>query len=810
MLRVKETELDKYIEYDSENRGRVLKVGEGFVLISGMREANLGELIWFPQSSRRGFSQGLVFNVADDCIAAVLLVDEKHVSEGFLALRLYKLPSLKVGFETNGRILNAVGVMVGGSKNNKNETRKNHLYSFLAYKIFAMRWPIVLASKTNVLWAHYQVFSWYWLKLWNKHSVQTNRLADKVIYNSADEWASIEKKAPNIIVRKSVHKPLHTGLLAIDSLIPLGKGQRELIVGDRQVGKTAIAIDTILNQNYRYTKKAFQAKALSSLNSAETGGLRQDRYQDIPPLKSINFNAANQSIFNLYLEEVFCVYVAVGIKRQTVLDIYKILKFYGSTRYTTIVDGSCSEPAALQYLAPYVGCCLGEFYRDYGGHGLVIYDDLSKQAQAYRQMSLLLRRPPGREAYPGDIFYVHSRLLERAAQMSNKEGDGSLTALPIVETQGGDVSAYIPTNLISITDGQIFLNTTLFHNGIKPAVDVGLSVSRVGSAAQTKNMKRVAGSLKLELAQYRERASFAKFSSDLDAETQNLLARGTLLTELLKQRQYKTMAIEYQIFTLAAGVTGAMDNYSVASVKDFVFNVYEWTLNNWAYSILFLQWEKRGSILNYFYIYNYVCNFDYKWDILKIILNITKLVGTNVIFGFFVYLANNPNMYYKLMLPFSFGWNWARIFNTFAATAHSQWQWTWSFMTTSKVYNHIDGFLDYYDFYKYGKHDKLDFLAGSVTGSSKGSVFDEVFAEGSGKEFDKAPLKEFQLMLLFIYKQLKIGYDFWSIWNNNLLNKQENNLQTVCDGLVNYKKDEFQLFTGLIILLTLYQNIINH
>jgi len=314
----------------------------------------------------------------------------------------------------------------------------------------------------------------------------------------------VEVKAPGIIPRQSVSEPMQTGLKAIDSLIPIGRGQRELIIGDRQTGKTAVAIDTIINQ-----------KEINKSNNEK--------------------------------DKLYCIYVAVGQKRSSVAQIVKTLEDAGAMEYTTVVAATASDAAPLQFLAPYTGCTLGEYFRDNGMHALIIYDDLSKQAVAYRQMSLLLRRPPGREAYPGDVFYLHSRLLERAAKLSDKNGGGSLTALPIIETQAGDVSAFIPTNVISITDGQIFLETELFNQGIRPAVNVGLSVSRVGSAAQTKAMKKVAGSIKLELAQYREMAAFAQFGSDLDAATQKLLNRGSKLTELLKQNQYSPMTVGEQV-----------------------------------------------------------------------------------------------------------------------------------------------------------------------------------------------------------------------------------------------------------------------
>ncbi|XP_012284287.1 ATP synthase subunit alpha, mitochondrial [Orussus abietinus] len=336
----------------------------------------------------------------------------------------------------------------------------------------------------------------------------------------------IGTKAPGIIPRVSVREPMQTGIKAVDSLVPIGRGQRELIIGDRQTGKTALAIDTIINQK--------------------------------------RFNSAGEEKKKLY-----CIYVAIGQKRSTVAQIVKRLTDSGAINYTIIVSATASDAAPLQYLAPYSGCAMGEFFRDNGKHALIIYDDLSKQAVAYRQMSLLLRRPPGREAYPGDVFYLHSRLLERAAKMNESLGGGSLTALPVIETQAGDVSAYIPTNVISITDGQIFLETELFYKGIRPAINVGLSVSRVGSAAQTKAMKQVAGSMKLELAQYREVAAFAQFGSDLDAATQQLLNRGVRLTELLKQGQYVPMAIEEQVAVIYCGVRGYLDKMDPSKITAF-------------------------------------------------------------------------------------------------------------------------------------------------------------------------------------------------------------------------------------------------
>jgi F-type H+-transporting ATPase subunit alpha len=381
------------------------------------------------------------------------------------------------------------------------------------------------------------------------------------------ERARIEVKAPGIILRKSVHEPVQTGIKAIDSLLPIGRGQRELIIGDRQTGKTAIAIDTIINQ-----KRGF-----------ETG---------------------NE-------DGIYCVYVAIGQKRSTVAQIVASLEKFGALSYTCIVAATASDPAPLQFLAPYAGCAIGEYFRDNGMHALIIYDDLSKQAVSYRQMSLLLRRPPGREAYPGDVFYLHSRLLERAAKMADSVGAGSLTALPIVETQAGDVSAYIPTNVISITDGQIFLETELFYRGVRPAINAGLSVSRVGSAAQVKTMKRISGSLKLELAQFREMAAFAKFGSDLDEATQRLLNRGNRLTELLKQPQFSPLPITQIILLIFAGVNGYLDNLQIAEVQRFERELFRFVDNspifkpyveNCAYELDDFVFH---TLLNYFLTYEF-------------------------------------------------------------------------------------------------------------------------------------------------------------------------------------------------------------
>jgi proton translocating ATP synthase F1 alpha subunit len=359
---------------------------------------------------------------------------------------------------------------------------------------------------------------------------------NKGVFEEQDaEFRLIEVKAPGILERQSVNEPVQTGIKAVDSLLPIGRGQRELIIGDRQTGKTALAVDTIINQrhyNHIYENKCFE-----------------------------------EDIWNI--DDLFCIYVLIGQKRSNMVQLRSILEREGALAYTVIVGATASDASALQYIAPYTGCTIGEFFRDSGRHALIVYDDLSKQAVAYRQMSLLLRRPPGREAYPGDVFYLHSRLLERAAKLSDEYNGGSLTALPIIETLAGDVSAYIPTNVISITDGQIFLETELFYKGIRPAINAGLSVSRVGSAAQIKTMRQISGSLKLELAQYREIASFAQFGSDLDDATRALLSRGERLTELLKQDQYKPLSVEYQIVSLYSGTGGFLDLISIKNVSYF-------------------------------------------------------------------------------------------------------------------------------------------------------------------------------------------------------------------------------------------------
>ena len=413
-------------------------------------------------------SKGMALNLENDNVGVVIFGDDRKIKEGDIVKRTNAIVDVPVGKELLGRVVDGLGNPIDGK----------------------------------------------------------GTLSAKV------ERKRVEVKAPGIIPRQSVSEPMQTGLKSIDTLIPIGRGQRELIIGDRQTGKTAVAIDAIINQK--------------------------------------KINESNDEKKKLY-----CIYVAIGQKRSTVAQISKTLEEAGALKYTTIVAATASDAAPLQFLAPYTGCTIGEYFRDNGMHALIVYDDLSKQAVAYRQMSLLLRRPPGREAYPGDVFYLHSRLLERAAKLSDKNGGGSLTALPIIETQAGDVSAYIPTNVISITDGQIFLETELFNQGIRPAVNVGLSVSRVGSAAQTKAMKKVAGSIKLELAQYREMAAFAQFGSDLDASTQQLLNRGAKLTELLKQDQYSPMTVAEQVISVFNGVKGFLDDIELGKIKKFENDIIE-------------------------------------------------------------------------------------------------------------------------------------------------------------------------------------------------------------------------------------------
>ena len=428
--------------------GRVISVGDGIARIYGLGEAMAGELLEFP-----GGLSGMVLNLEEDNVGAVLLGRDDNIKEGDEVKRTGKIMQVPIGPEMVGRVVDGLGAPIDG-----------------------------------------------------KGPIKT------------DKFGPIERTAPGVIDRKSVHEPMQTGIKAIDGMIPVGRGQRELIIGDRQTGKTAVAIDAIINQKG---------------------------------------------------QNMFCIYVAVGQKRSTVARVVKTLEEHGAMKYTIVVSASASDPAPMQFIAPYAGCAMGEYFRDNGQHCLIVYDDLSKQAAAYRQLSLLLRRPPGREAYPGDVFFLHSRLLERSAKVSDELGAGSMTALPIIETQAGDVSAYIPTNVISITDGQIFLETDLFYSGVRPAINVGLSVSRVGGSAQIKGMKQVAGQLRLDLAQYREMAAFAQFGSDLDAATQAQLHRGERLVELLKQGQYKPLTVVQQIVSIFSGVRGLVDDVPVASIQKF-------------------------------------------------------------------------------------------------------------------------------------------------------------------------------------------------------------------------------------------------
>ncbi len=442
-------------EVDLQEVGRVVEVGDGIARIYGLDRAMAGELLTFP-----GDVVGMVLNLEQDQVGAVLLGDFTGIKEGDLVTRTGRIAQVPVGEALIGRVVNALGLPVDG------------------------KGPI-----------------------------------------QAKEFRPIERYAPGVVDRRSVKEPLQTGLKAIDAMIPIGRGQRELIIGDRGTGKTAIGVDTIINQKG---------------------------------------------------QDVYCFYVAIGQKRSTVAQVVKILEDAGAMAFTTVVVASASESAPLQYIAPYAGVTMGEYFRDSGRHALCIYDDLSKHATAYRQLSLLLRRPPGREAYPGDVFYLHSRLLERAAKLNDQLGGGSLTALPIIETQLGDVSAYIPTNVISITDGQIFLESDLFYGGIRPAVNVGISVSRVGGSAQVKAMRQVAGKLRLDLAQYRELAAFAQFGSDLDRATQMQLARGQRMVELLKQGQYQPLPVEKQVVVIFAGTQGLLDDLPVDSVREFETFFYGW------------------------------------------------------------------------------------------------------------------------------------------------------------------------------------------------------------------------------------------
>ena len=471
-MQINPSEVTKILKEQIKNYGEKAEISEiGKVLSVGDGIARIFGLDNVQAGEMVEFddgSKGMALNLERDNVGVVIFGDDKKIKEGSTVKRTGSIVDAPVGKELLGRGLDGLGNPIDGKGN-------------LSAKI---------------------------------------------------ERKRVEVKAPGIIPRQSVSEPMQTGLKAIDSLIPIGRGQRELIIGDRQTGKTAVAIDAIINQ------------------------------------KAINESDDEK-------KKLYCVYVAIGQKRSTVAQIVKTLEDAGAMKYTTVVAATASDAAPLQFLAPYTGCTIGEYFRDNGMHALIIYDDLSKQAVAYRQMSLLLRRPPGREAYPGDVFYLHSRLLERAAKLSDKNGGGSLTALPIIETQAGDVSAYIPTNVISITDGQIFLETQLFNQGIRPAVNVGLSVSRVGSAAQTKAMKKVAGSIKLELAQYREMAAFAQFGSDLDAATQKLLNRGSKLTELLKQNQYSPLTVAEQVISVFTGVKGYLDDVELNEIKNFETAILE-------------------------------------------------------------------------------------------------------------------------------------------------------------------------------------------------------------------------------------------
>jgi len=471
-MQINPSEVTKILKEQIKKFGEKAEVAEvGQVLSVGDGIARVYGLDNVQAGEMVEFSAGLkgmALNLESDNVGVVIFGDDRSIKEGDVVKRTGTIVDAPVGKKLLGRVVDGLGNPIDGKKE-----------------------------------------------------------LDKKI-----EKRRVEVKAPGIITRQSVNQPMQTGLKALDTLIPIGRGQRELIIGDRQTGKTAIAIDTIINQ------------------------------------KEINKSGEEKN-------KLYCIYVAIGQKRSTVAQIVKTLEDAGAMEYTTIVSATASDPAPLQFLAPYTGCTMGEYFRDNGMHALIIYDDLSKHAVAYRQMSLLLRRPPGREAYPGDVFYLHSRLLERAAKLNDDKGGGSLTALPIIETQAGDVAAYIPTNVISITDGQIFLETELFNQGIRPAVNVGLSVSRVGSAAQTKAMKKVAGSIKLELAQYREMAAFAQFGSDLDITTQKLLNRGSKLTELLKQDQYSPMTVAQQVIAVFSGVKGFLDKVQLDEIKNFEKLVYE-------------------------------------------------------------------------------------------------------------------------------------------------------------------------------------------------------------------------------------------
>jgi F-type H+-transporting ATPase subunit alpha len=476
------------------DRGFVLSVTDGIARIYGMVKVQAGETVSFGENGL----QGMALNLEEDVVGVVIFGDDKNVYEGDTVYTSGSIISVKTSYFSTGRIVDALGNFID-----------------------------IDSSKVSASSSIPKELSEGWLNGKDYLRPTQKRKKQWITKDMVINKKRVEVKAPGILQRRSVHQPMLTGLKAVDSLIPIGRGQRELIIGDRQTGKTAIALDTILNQ--------------SSLNNRN---------------------------YELKSEEspMFCIYVAVGQKRSTVTQFTNTLSSYDALGDTVVVAATASDAAPLQFLAPYSGCTFGEFFRDKGHDAVIFYDDLSKQAVAYRQMSLLLRRPPGREAYPGDVFYLHSRLLERAAKMSDNCNGGSLTALPVIETQAGDVSAYIPTNVISITDGQIFLESELFYQGQRPAISVGLSVSRVGAAAQHKVMKNVSGSMKLELAQFREVAAFAQFGSDLDATTRFQLERGKVLVEMLKQQQYKPMLLEEQIIFIFLGVNGLLDKVGLANI----------------------------------------------------------------------------------------------------------------------------------------------------------------------------------------------------------------------------------------------------
>jgi len=498
--------------FDFNESGRVLSVTDGVAKVIGLNKAMSGELIDFKIDSLHSSEvilQGLALNLEKNTVSILLMDQDIKIKEGYFVGRTGNLLTVPAGFEILGRIISPLGVPIDGKEEFSKDISKSY----------------------------------------------------------------IEIKAPGIIARKSVFRPLQTGIKAIDSMLPIGRGQRELIIGDRQTGKTAIAVASIINQA-KINKKIDQTIE-----------------------NKVDFLSKTPA----QIHKVFNIYVAIAQKMSTISQIYDNLIKNEAINYSVIVASTASDPASLQYIAPYSGCAIAEYFRDRGFDALIIYDDLSKHAVAYRQMSLLLRRPPGREAYPGDVFYIHSRLLERAAQMSDQNLGGSLTALPIVETQAGDVSAYIPTNVISITDGQIFLETDLFYRGIRPAINAGLSVSRVGSAAQVTSMKNMSRSLKLELAQFREMASFAKFGSELDKETQKLINRGNKLTELLKQSQEHNYSIEKQLISIFLGVSGSLDNLDISEVKIFESKINTFVENSTILKpfIRNLQTEFNSDLFNF-------------------------------------------------------------------------------------------------------------------------------------------------------------------------------------------------------------------